>query len=289
MRKRRLYTPFKIATQTAPKTAEGMEIVDQGFWGCVARKPDGNLRKFAFRMVDPAKQEAAEAEIRAEWQNMYLLNSGITSSFQIPEPLSPLTYISSPEYFAFYDMTAIDGKPALWNRPDIFRQAGRIAGEFQAAASPFAPAFPRTKPPEWSGTAPGIPGAPDRINEALARAYDFMKDNRIVSVVHGDFHSGNLIANQNGDLIGLIDFSRTGPDSNYMKDFSNIPSSHMKYFVEGFVETSGIDVPEEMLDIIATKRHASGVSSADAHVREHSVRELHIRLSRLNHITGMNL
>ena len=143
MRKRRLYTPFKIATQTSPKTAEGMEIVDQGFWGCVARKPDGNLRKFAFRMVDPAKQEAAEAEIRAEWQNLYLLNS-------------------------------------------------------------------------------------------------------------------------------------------------NIPSSHMKYFVEGFVETSGIDVPEEMLDIIATKRHASGASSADAHVREHSVRELHIRLSRLNHITGLN-
>lgn len=138
----------------------------------------------------------------------------------------------------------MEGVSPNWFNADItqssqkgiyFESAGRLLGKFHMIAGdlPFndssyrgtAMAADKILPSELHSA---------NVNARLERANAYLQEHKEAGVMHGDFHGGNIMTDENLRASGLIDFAFTGKTDNLYADMIFIPPYGDDDFIRGY-------------------------------------------------------
>lgn len=252
----------------ATKAFSDAVLVDRGHYGLTCITPeDGRVIKAFFRSgrddhLTPFKVlESMELETAA----LAALAQTDFGPYQIPRLVEPLQELPGDRFRAYYAMTKISGLAPGWDDPLIFngriaykkdspeqrehfRQAGELLGLFHKNAGAK---LEHLDIPEKGrgGHIPQVPALDNDTNRALAIADDYMQAHKQGGIIHGDFYGNNILADDSGNIHGLIDFGLLRRTSNKMIDAVRVPVSVFPDFREGYEQASGQTLDRFMVNL----------------------------------------
>lgn len=290
-----LLEAFKRVARENPSLFGDAYYMASGNYGAVVSHKDGTVSKLIHRKQNTQQQQWSERELQKEISNLQVLqNAGITG-FQIPELLGEPIELQSPDFYASYRMTKISGNQATWENgvfspkevERYFRHTGEVLGEFHHKATSMKAEWLFTHVPERGANVMQVPSLSPEVNNALSIANDYLQEHLISSVIHGDYHAGNILIDDKARVSGLIDFSQTGPCLNRLTDFVNLSPALRPDFIKGYEDAIQEKIDPDMIILTDLNMWAgqAAYSEANTATYHHAVSEVYRALGKIEHIT----
>jgi len=177
--------------------------IGNGYYNEVFFDPD---TKQVFRVSSEDKKEISVKQ-ELEWVN-YLYLNGV--------PVPRLLKVEKWEGKLVIAMEYIEGEsmdvtnPSHWN-PEVFQKIGKILGKMHALSKKYNKVL--ISRPRWTRNNPDVYGINDFLSPEMKKTYyywlsklnDFETTEDNFGLIHNDFHQGNFIIRNNGNLT-VIDF-----------------------------------------------------------------------------------
>jgi hypothetical protein len=309
-RQEKLTKAFNRLQQTHPELADGTRLLGGGHFGLTVLRKDENtsnppdiITKVFYR-TEPENQADAERAYNSEVTILHATDGMNLGDVRTPRLLAPPQRLENdPDFFATYSMTAVPGLAAGWNNKwsspqsykdddpqqqrNHFREAGKLLARFHREAGERLNKTPLPQR-EWGGDIVQDPGFDDATNAALAKANEYLQARRKGGIIHGDYHGGNVLADENGHVTGLIDFGEVAHSNNMVTDFINIPSHVFAHFQDGYEEESGetIDPLIVRMTELACSTNFLQYHEEGSERRAELIRHINEDLEKVKSVTG---
>jgi len=255
-----LTAAFNALAKQRPALTKAARPIGVGCFGLVLENEDITISKILFRPETETQLARSRFYFENEVNALRLLTKHPISGLETPILLGPPEHWENDSaYLGQYRMSKISGQTQGWynetadferdreRQSAYFKKSGALLARFHESASllPFATLDPANfEPKDRVRTVPGLRA---ETNEALRRVDEYLQAHSKKAVVHGDFHGGNIIVNQQGDPVGLLDFAMTGFAENHLCDFRGVPAYALNDFIEGYEEQSGEKIDRHAL------------------------------------------
>lgn len=202
--------------------------------------------------------------------------------------------IDNKNYMAHYSMTRVSGDTHIWdlnenipNRPlaKLYGNAGKALAQFHTAAENM----PFERAPHFHSSQISTTRFFDKkTNEALIKADQYLQQHKIPGVIHGDYHGGNLMTDDQYNVTGLIDFSATGKSDNVLSDFLSVPARYLPDFIKAYEEQSGKTIAPDAVEVTKLSNWLTYLHSVvdNPEAQENAITEIYDCLENLEHISG---
>ena len=305
--KKKLESDWSNLQEAHADLVDGMHPLGSGNFGIVVTTDEidhadpAYVTKFMFRSSDPEQHTMRQNVAKTEINNLQILHNLSIPDIQLPTLITEPEELDSKDFTLTYSMTKIPGSPLLpWNpettpqnAPDGFtdqiKNAGRALAAFHKAAAQIDPDGTKFAPPGWESTEhiETVSELNRSANTALMIADTYFQAHKKSGVVHGDYHSGNIITGENNEITGLIDFANTHYSHNIYEDFINIPEPFVDTFIEGYTEESGTEFHAAMIPLthLALQTHWI-TQELDPERRQDALSNITENLGKISQITG---
>ncbi len=259
--KERLAEEFNKVCVSFPVFTKEAKPLGIGGFGIVIEHNDQTLTKILFK---PGKEwgNYADKAFKNESDVMRLFTDNPLNGLNHPLLIDEPNVMENDEkYLGHYRMTHLEGHiislhaPPNKVEPSILKRAHKSAGRMIAKFHREARKLPFEKlkqPPGHDGDEiKQISTLPAKTNEALAKANIYFQANKKEGIVHGDFHDGNILFDDDQEAVGLIDFSNTGRHKNIFVDLADMNEDYDEDFIQAYEDESGETIDRHM--ITATK------------------------------------
>ena len=253
----RLKTAFNFAAKTFPELTAGATPVGMGNFGIVIAHDDGTLTKIAFKPDNEKMREYAENGFRNETIALQLFTDHPLQDIATPRLIEPPVKLDNEHYVGSYRMTRVPGSPLKWwpeKKEELstewVKQQHAIGGAalalFHKAAMDVPFEFLRNGERYQDSCIQQVEQLPDNINEAIAKANEYLQARKTGGVVHGDFHGENILADR-GKATGVIDFSFAGLSENIYTDFRCVMPDYLPVFIKAYEQASGTKLDRHLV------------------------------------------
>lgn len=225
-----------------------------------------------------------------------------------PQLKSDIAPLKDPEFFAKYTMSRVEGTARCWpdhpnysnmprlpNDTDILCRHFEAAGKALARFHTFTTAHLRRKDLyRWDRRLEDIPEIPTldrKTNSALEKANDWFQAHQNPSVIHGDFHGGNILCAPNGSVTAIIDPSCWAYSNNHIRDFIKLPEKYLPVFAEGYRQGGGVPYDPMLATMTRISECAAYINRLDRKdsspaEKEKAVHKLNGHLQNVAPVTG---
>ena len=239
------------------------ELIGNGNFGIVVSAPDNtdSLTKLVFKGYNQPTDKYARLSFERETLIYRSFRDNPIKDIVTPVLIGEAEEIENGDFVGRFTMTRVPGKcfalkwgeeadnEFLEQRAKFYENAGRALAQFHMNAKPEN--FPPPDPDK------GYDGAQvhtvsilkEETNQALKKVDEFLQRNLISGVIHGDFHNGNILVDENLDITGLIDFGMCAYSPNIMIDFAAVPADELENFISSYEKERGIDIPRDMVTV----------------------------------------
>lgn len=230
----------------------------EGRAGLILDHGDGTLSKVLYRPTDNDEQNSLRENLQTEVNCLRYFRENPSVDMELPTLIGEAIVIDKdPDIFAMYRMTAIQGQPAEWkySQPpqfktetefnDYFVNAGIVLAKFHQAIESIPDiAGDEEQPGSEISTLSSVDAS---LNAQLQKADRYLQQYKEPVIGHGDFHGGNLMQDEKGNINGVIDFDLVHKWNNKMMDFLNVPPAGLKSFIRGYEQQSGENIDPAMI------------------------------------------
>ena len=249
---------FNEAKEHIPDVVRDVEPLGHGHFGLVVDHGDNTLTKIYFQPPEEkGGRYAVEGTLFNEVNALHCFGQNQPEGFEIPKLLSEPEFHDHEKYLASFRMTKVPGIPAYkyWehfqhNSEEINKlheNMGRALAAFHRVAlnSSFGGLDAWT---DYGDEVKNIPYLKPDTNKALSKVNDFLQINRKAGVVHGDFHTGNIMVNKAGQVTGILDWSMAGMVRNQFVDMvGGVFPGFDGPFIRGYEAESGEKIDRTVL------------------------------------------
>lgn len=258
--KRQLQKAFRRACKNFPGLGRDVKPLGMGSFGLVVEHGDGrHLTKILHR---PRKNRDPHAFAERSFQNeinvLRILTDHPLTSIQTPVLIEePEITDDNKRYLGRFKMTRIEGNSQSFYMPEesmpaeetkkLHENAGRALAVLhrEVATTPLQH-YKRTFE-DYGDKIEQIENLPDEINQALEKADNYLQAHKRSGFVHADFHAGNIIFNENRDVVGFVDFAFAGHNSNILIDFMNLNEKYREDFITAYEQESDMKIDRHMI------------------------------------------
>jgi hypothetical protein len=199
-------------------------------------------------------RESAEKNLEREVEFLQVFRDHNPKNLALPSLVKEPIRFSDDHFMAAYSMTRLDGQAGdPWGEnlskeklTKQFYEAGKTLARFHKFTTealrqkyPHRTQFATQDDYRWCEAIYEIPSLGRKVNAALEKADAYFQENKKFSVVHGDYHAGNLLFDQKGNVSGVTDFSFWSYGSNHLRDFLCVPDPYFPDFTKGYEEAGG--------------------------------------------------
>jgi hypothetical protein len=241
-----------------PGLATHARPLNMGAFGLVLENRDGSLTNILFDHEAGHMRAKVREFLKTETGVLRAFTARPPAAFDVPVLLKEPDYFGGGDYLAAYTMTRLPGACACWYGDMEKDAAAYNARHYESAGRTLAKLHREVAAlPEQAlgerllGYCTKIDPVPEFSIEtarAFAAVNRYMQPRLKPAVVHGDYHGGNLMVDENGEVTGVLDFALTGRCGNHLVDFMAVPSGGFADFLRGYERESGETVDRHMMD-----------------------------------------
>jgi hypothetical protein len=265
------------------------------------------VTKLFYRHTTPSEVKHSQSVYEEEIKALKLLSGTSLGTVRTPRLIEDFGGINHPSVLAAYEMEKIDGftmpkKGFFENQSNRFKenfynQLGTLIAEFQNATAERAiEQETEFDPIEYLSDISFISELDLNRSSALLKADKYLKDRIIPAIAHGDMHLGNIVVNNEGDILGLIDFGNIGISTNHLLDIVSAASyaepTNAHYasnkISDAFHSVMGTKPDRTMVSLTGLAYEAMNLkrSWGNANLRRESLGRLDKLLISTSHLTG---
>lgn len=253
--------------RTAVNQFSDAVLVNRGNYGLTCITPENNVVKAFYRhgIDGHLTSDKVQESMKLETAALDALANTSLGPYQMPRLVKPLQEVPGDRFRALYVMTRVPGNAPGWDDPLLlndsisymrerfeqrthFWQVGELLGLFHKNA---APQLEHLDIPEKvrGGHVPQVPDLDRETNKALAIVDDYMQGHKEGGIVHGDYYGNNILADDSGNVQGLIDYGLLRRTSNKVIDMVRVPVSVFPDFRDGYEQGSGRTLDQYMVNV----------------------------------------
>lgn len=291
-----LWDAFEAACKALPHLPDTASPLGTGAYGLVIDHGDEqSLTKIIYKPRNEQRYKTATAMLQNETHALRLFERHPLAGIKTPVILHDPETIQNDRFIAFYQMTKISGHADTVLFSDSgtdhhFSQLGRVLADFHEAARALPQDHIKPNINLFTANIAHPNTLWPALSEALAAANDYLLTHRRGEVIHGDFHGGNIIVDDDNQISGLIDLAAMGYSQNDHSDFMCVPDRFLPSFIQGYEQAGGKTVDPFL--IMATKvgmwaDRLSHENTANQAVRSFLNKKINYYLDKLAPVTGI--
>ncbi|MCB9991169.1 MAG: aminoglycoside phosphotransferase family protein [Rhodospirillales bacterium] len=254
---------FRKAAKHFDDFSRSAKPIGMGCFGLtLTEDEDGTITKILYR-PDPKWTAYAQDSFQNEVNVLRILADNPLDGVQTPALIGePEETPDNKKFIGRFHMTRIQGRTSSFYYPEDFvpadvtkkihESAGRALAIFhkEAAKTPLAH---YERPEGVKSTAhtvvTQIPDLSETINQALANANTYLQENLKSGIIHGDYHAGNILFDDDHNAVGIIDLAYTGKAPNIYIDFATSNEEYRDDFIRGYEDASGTKIDKDMIAV----------------------------------------
>lgn len=238
---------------------ERADVIGSGAFGIVVDTGRDSVLKL-LRRFDAQRQNMAQKLLNHELETLTILQGDNFDGIQTPALIGDITYIDHKDFFAAFEMTKLPGLSAkimsedfgLPDKVHMYQSIGSALGRLHIGLHDRL-GQARANLPSKTYT-DGLVHSPlfsDEINSALERLRAFIKQRRVPApdtIIHGDFHLGNIMVNETGCVTGVIDWSDTHVGHN-LTDIAYYADSNLREIWAAYAGATGQALDQDLFAV----------------------------------------
>ena len=278
-------------------------VIGSGAFGVVIDTGRDSVLK-VLRRFEGMKQDSATKLLYQEMMALSILRGDSFDGIQTPAIMGEPVYSDNPHIFAAFEMSKLSGISALSmledhmpdDAADIHYSVGSALGRLNMGLRDrFEEARANLPIASYSDGLAYCPLFSDEINYAFERLRMVLEQrgaNDCNALVHGDFHLGNVMVNEGGRAIGVIDWSDAHVGHS-LTDLSGFDDEKLSEVWAGYRAVVGKEqaLDDDLLAVARIVWRAGNLKIFwdQADKRDKSLALLHSLLERYKHLTGYSL
>ena len=265
---------FERLCRAGPALTAGAVPLGIGDYSLIIDHQDGTVSKAFFYSPDPLTQQQNQSAFSNEARVLCLLNGEPLNNVHIPKLVEPARRIdNSPDFFGIFRMTKLAGHSVNWETigqtetPERvkahFHQAGQLMADFHARTQSLKDVSLPPQGPSWSHVQES-PYLNEENNLILRKAGAYFKKYAKPAILHNDFHGSQLMRDDKGKIIGLLDFGYVCKSKNHLGELrwiNMLCPEFMDTAMAGYEQQSGQKIDSVMMRITGCIAAVIGVNT----------------------------
>lgn len=269
---------FEKAVKDIPYLTEGRELVSIGNFGLVLADECDVITKVLFRHKEDYWNSLSAEHAQNEVDSLRYLSAHPLRDVATPCLLAEPVSLDHYDYSSYYQMSRLPGRSMSWYPHDgeaIDSErlkldgiaSGRALAQFHRSAANIPKNVLNKANPIKLGRIHVSSNLPDHVNDALIAADAYLQEHKVLGIVHGDFHGGNIMTEEGHRVSGLIDFGFTGY-ANLYYDFIKAKPHFMPALIEGYEAESGQSIDRHLITASILGRYSARLIKLDREAQD---------------------